>query len=160
MNRERAVLPAIAAALMMATVPGPAHSQDAAPAATNGARPVTVEYYYRIKWGSLSEFLRLYRKNHQPALKAMQQQGFITAMRMEEPFTHLAGGERWDLRVTITFKDADSAVVGGGDYERAMTKVMQQLYPDRAAFEREEAQRFALVEEHWDVVVSPIGDEG
>jgi hypothetical protein len=143
-----------------------AQAASATPAATPPAqsapatvRPVTVEYYYRIKWGSLSEFPRLYRKNHQPVLEAMKDQGFITAIRMDEPFTHLAGDERWDLRVTITFRDAESAVGGGGAYDQAAGAVMERLYPDRAAFEREEAQRFALVEEHWDVIVVPVDDE-
>lgn len=141
---------------------------QAAPAATPASRPVesttatqpvTVEYYYRIKWGSMNEFMRLYRKNHQPVLAAMQQQGFITAMRMEQPFTHLAGGERWDLRVTITFKDAESAVGGGGAYDRAAGAAMDRLYSDVALHTREEAQRFALVEEHWDVIVNTVDEE-
>ena len=137
-----------------------AQAAPAAPAvATTAAQSVTVEYYYRIKWGSLSEFKRLYRKNHHPALTAMQQQGFITAKQIEEPFTHLAGAGRWDVRVTITFKDADSAITGVGGYNRAVTAVMEKLYPDRAAHDREEAQRFALVEEHWDVIVNTVGDE-
>jgi hypothetical protein len=32
------------------------------------AEPVTVEHYYRIKWGSAGEFKRLYKLNHQPLL--------------------------------------------------------------------------------------------
>ena len=47
------------------------------------------------------EFKRLYEKNHAPLLREMQKAGFIRSMRVDEPFTHLAGGPRWDLRVTI-----------------------------------------------------------
>jgi hypothetical protein len=43
----------------------------------------------------------------------MQRQGFISAMKVESPFTHIAGGTRWDLRVTITYRGAPSALPGG-----------------------------------------------
>lgn len=138
------------AALMLS---GAASAQTAGPAET-----VTVEYYYKIKWGSAGEFNELYNRNHAPILKEMQRLGFITAMRSEEPFTHLAGNQRWDKRVTITFRDAASAVVPGGAYDKASEPVVARLYPDKAKFEREEARRFSLLEEHWDVIVIPSGD--
>ncbi len=35
-------------------------------------------------------------------------------METEGPFTNLAGGVRWDLRVTITYRNADDALAGPG----------------------------------------------
>ena len=125
----------------------------AQPVAT--AEPVTTEHYYRIKWGSAGEFKRLYKLNHQPILAEMQKQGFITAIRTEEPFNHMAGNQRWDLRVTITFRDPSSAVVVGGAFDKASQAVAARLYPDKAKFDAEEARRFSLLEEHWDVIVTP-----
>ena len=47
------------------------------------AEPVTLEHYYRIKWGSAEEFSRLYKANHEPLLKEMQRQGFIRSIRTD-----------------------------------------------------------------------------
>lgn len=118
------------------------------------AKPVTAEYYYRIKWGSFDEFKELYKRNHEPILKELQKQGFISAMRMESPFTHLAGGARWDLRVTLTFPDPASAVEIGGAFDKASEAIAARLYPDKAKLAAEERKRFSLLEEHWDVVVA------
>ena len=117
------------------------------------AEPVTTEYYYKIRWGSADEFKDLYKRNHEPILKELQKQGFITAMRMDSPFTHLAGDPRWDLRVTLTFKDAETAVGVGGAFDKASDAITARLYPDKAKFEAEEQRRFSLLEEHWDVIV-------
>jgi hypothetical protein len=86
----------------------------------------------------------------------MQKQGFITRMEVEEPFTHIAGGPRWDLRVTIAFPDAASAIVVGGAFDKAFAATQARLYPDKAAFEAEEARRFSLLEDHWDMIVTPV----
>ena len=126
----------------------PALSQ---PVAATG--PVTAEYYYRIKWGSSEEFKHLYERNHAPIMREMQKQGYVTRMEIEEPFTHLAGGPRWDLRVTVTFRDAASAIFTKGDFDKAFSEATKRLYPDKAKFEVEEARRFSLLEEHWDVIV-------
>lgn len=119
------------------------------------AEPVTVEYYYRIKWGSADEFMTLYERNHEPILDELRKQGFITAMRKDMPFTHMAGGQRWDLRVTITFPNSAAAVVVGGAFDKASDAITAQLYPDKAKLQREESRRFSLLEEHWDVIVTP-----
>lgn len=127
--------------------PRPATSSGAA------AQPVTIESYYRIRWGSAAEFKRLYERNHAPVLREMQRLGFITAIRMEEPFTHMAGGPRWDLRVSITFRDAEAAVVSGGEFDRVFGATEARLFPNRAVYASEEAQRFALLEDHWDIII-------
>jgi hypothetical protein len=137
-----ALLFAVAAALAMA------------PSAALAA-PITIEHYYRIKWGSGTEFRDLYKRNHEPILKEMQKQGFITAIKTESPFSHMAGGQRWDLRVRITYRDEASAVEVGGPFDQASDKVKARLYPDKAKLDAEEDRRFGLLEEHWDVIVTP-----
>lgn len=116
--------------------------------------PVTVEYYYRLKWGSAGEFKKLYDRNHAPILREMQKEGRILRIDSEEPFTHLAGGVRWDLRITITYRNADDALAGPG-MMKGWEKAWGRLYKDWEAFSAEEAKRFSLVEDHWDVVVKP-----
>lgn len=130
-------------------------SVHAQAAATAAAVPVTMEYYYRIKWGSADEFKRLYAKNHAPLLREMETLGFIKSVRVEEPFTHLAGGPRWDLRVTIVFRDA-SAAISDPEWDRLWSVARNRLYRDAARFDAEEAARFALLEDHWDVVVNTV----
>lgn len=144
-----AVLAAIACA-------GQASAQAAgqAPAAVpQTAQPVTIEAYYRIRWGEAKRFKAMYERNHAPLLREMQSAGLITAIRVEEPFTHMAGDQRWDLRVTITYRDADAAAVAGGTFDQAWEAARKRLYPDKAKLDAEENERFSLLEEHWDVLV-------
>jgi hypothetical protein len=145
---------AIIAAALLAFAPA-APTAAAQPTAAAVQLPVTVEYYYRIKWGSGEEFKRLYDKNHAPLLREMQKAGFIRAMRVDEPFTHLAGGPRWDLRVTIVFRDA-TAAISDPEWDRLWNIARARLYPDKSAFDSEEDRRFALLEEHWDVIVNEV----
>lgn len=141
------------------TLPASAQApQGQAPSASTPA-PVTIESYYRIKWGQHDAFKELYAKNHEPILREMQKRGFVTALRIEEPFTHMAGDARWDFRVAITYRDATTAVGDepGGWGETVMT-VMKQLYPDEKKHIADEARRMGLLEEHWDVIVDSVGD--
>ena len=146
-----------AIALFTAT---PTSAQTApAPAAPRAAPvPVAIEYYYRIKWGSSVEFKRLYNRNHAPLLAAMQRAGFVNSIRVDEPVTHMAGGPRWDLRVTIVFRDADAAI-SDPQWEVQWAAARARLYPDKKAFDAEEDRRFSLLEEHWDVVVAEVKPE-
>lgn len=148
----------IALALVLAA-PVFAQPQIAPTTASPKQSPVTIEYYYRIKWGQSEEFLKLYKKNHEPLLKEMQKRGFITAMKIDEPFTHMAGGPRWDLRVTITYRDGIAAVGDEpGGWDDVSNEVEKKLYPDKATHESEESRRMGLLEEHWDVLVYEIDD--
>ena len=63
----------------------------------------------------------------------------------------MAGEGRWDLRVTITYRDPEAAL--GDAYGAAAAAEMDRLYTDVETHTAEEARRFGLVEEHWDVVV-------
>ena len=139
--------------LLALAVPVGAAAQPAASADNAAAQQIRVEYYYRIKWGSLDEFKRLYDLNHAPILQEMQKSGHIVSIRSDEPFNHMAGGERWDYRVTITFRDAASAMFSDKGFQAAWQQAQSRLYPDKEKFASEEARRFSLVEEHWDVVL-------
>lgn len=147
----------IGALSLCALAPASAQPNPApAPLAAAPTGQVVVEHYYRIRWGSADEFKRLYERNHAPILREMQRLGFIIRIETEEPFTHLSGGTRWDLRVTITYRDAASAVVVGGEFDQASEAASRRLYPDRERFQTEEARRFSLLEEHWDVIVAAV----
>ena len=138
----------------------PAVAQQAsAPASVTQARApqqIRVESYYRVKWGSGAEFKKLYKKNEAALLREMQRLGFITELRIDEPFTHLAGGPRWDLRASITYRDAASAVEAGGTYDQTWEAARARLLPSKATYDAEEVRRFSLLEDHWDVIVTPV----
>jgi hypothetical protein len=149
----KSVVAAFAAlSMLILTLNSPASAQET-PRAESSRVPTTFEYYYRIKWGSLKEFAALYDKNHKPLLEEMQKRGFIAEMKTEYPFTHLAGGQRWDMRVRITYQDAAMAV-NDPVWEREWAAAKERLYKNLKKFEAEEAKRFSLLEEHWDVIVS------
>lgn len=139
--------------LLIAADPAPASVPPPAPAAAT-TTPVTIEYYYRVRWGGMDEFRALYAKNHQPILDEMKRLGFITHIESATPFTHMIGAARWDWRVTITYRGAEDAVGGGTGYDAAAEAVGARLFPDLAKFKAEEAKRFALLDEHWDVIVN------
>lgn len=139
------------AATVAAAFASVASAQDAGVRAKDV--PTKVEYYYRVKWGSLRDFIALYEKNHAPLLEEMKKAGFVVETAIEYPFTHLAGGPRWDMRVTITYRDA-AAAVNDPAWEKAWVEAKARLYKDQKKFEAQEAERFSLLEDHWDVLIS------
>jgi hypothetical protein len=145
--------------MLLACTAAPALAvQPPAPAAATApaTAPVTIESYYRIRWGSFWDFMAIYRQHHAPVLAEMQRLGFITAIRTETPVTHMAGDQRWDLRVTITYRDGNAATgADGGAYDRAVRAASARLFPDNEAHLAAETRRFAMLEEHWDVIVAP-----
>jgi hypothetical protein len=147
----------IASTMLLLAAPAAAQSVagTAGPQAS-ASRPVVVESYYRVKWGSEAEFKDLYKRNEAPLLIEMQRKGFITNLRFDEPFTHFPGQARWTIRATITYRDAPSAVEVGGPYDQAFEEARKRLRPDKKVFDAEQARRFALMEDHWDVIVTPF----
>lgn len=115
--------------------------------------PAKIESYYRVKWGSLPEFIALYERNQKPLLEEMRKAGFILSMKTEYPFTHMAGGPRWDVRVAITYRDG-AAAINDPAWVSSWAAARKRLFKDAAGLDAEEARRFSLLEDHWDVVVS------
>lgn len=143
---------AIAAAILFSVTPATAETPIVSAVRAKDV-PTKVESYYRVKWGSLKDFVALYQKNHQPLLEQMRKEGFILDMKSEYAFLHMAGGPRWDMRVTITYRDA-AAALNDPAWEDRWAEAKTRLYKDQAKLAAEEAQRFSLLEEHWDVVVT------
>ncbi len=119
--------------------------------------PVIVESYYKLSWGTYREWLRLFDKNEAPVLAELQRQGLLRSYSVERPFTHMAGDERWDLRVRATYRDPEAAVGMGGSFDKAWEAAVKKLFPNAAERQAEEKQRAGMVEEHWDVIVMPHG---
>lgn len=115
------------------------------------AKPFAVEYYYKVKWGSADEFVRLYKKNHYPLLQKQMKDGRLLQMRTERPFYHGGEDSRWDYRVTIVWANS---TVAHDDYDDAVDA--RRLFKDQETFKREEQRRFELLLGHWDVPVVPV----
>jgi len=110
--------------------------------------PVTIAYFYRVRWGHHEEFIELFTRNHYPILRAQVESGRMHEVKVYTPRFHGDGRADWTFLVTITYRDW-AAVEAHSD--RAL---MEQLFPDQERYAAEERRRFELVEAHWDVPLS------
>ncbi len=115
--------------------------------------PVTIAYYYRVRWGFFDEFLELFRRNHYPILAEQVRSGRFLDVRAYRPRFHGEGDAGWTFLVTITYRDWGS-VVGHSDAD-----IAERLFPDQDRYRAEERRRFELLEAHWDVPLAPIDFE-
>lgn len=113
-------------------------------------RPVTVAYYYRVRWGFLGEFLELFRRNHYPILAEQVRSGRLLSVAAATPRFHGDGRADWSLLVTITYRDWAAVE----DHSEAV--IAERLYPDRERFRAEEQRRFELLDAHWDVPLEDV----
>jgi hypothetical protein len=123
--------------------------QSSSPAAQ---KPYIVEYYYKVQWGYADEFITLFKKNHYPVLKKQMELGRMLSVSAVKPRYHTTEDGRWDYRVTIVFKDAATANDPSFD-EKAL---IEQLYPDQAAYKKEEQRRFQILLAHWDLPIQEL----
>lgn len=120
-----------------------------APAARAEDPPVTVAYYYKVRWGHQQEFEGLFFKNHYPILQAQKER--IREVQVFRPTYHGDGRADWTFLVVIRY--ATWAALGGPNEEEAIAR---RLFPDQEAFKREEARRFEILDAHWDVPLAPV----
>jgi hypothetical protein len=134
----------------LAAAPGMALRAQApsAPREPEKDQRYAVEYYYKVSWGHADEWLRLFKKNHLPILKALREQGRIVELEMEKPRYHVTEEGRWDFRVTITWKNFAASQDPGT--EQAL---IRKLFPDQETFQREEQRRFEILIAHWDLPI-------
>jgi hypothetical protein len=127
-------------------------SVQASPAAQEPKeRPFVVEYYYKAKWGHADEFIALFKKNHYPLLKKEVELGRILKVFAVAPRYHTTEDGRWDYRTTIIFKNAE---IAHDNFDSAA--LLKQLFPDQAAYQREEQHRFEILDAHWDVPIKDV----
>ncbi len=123
-----------------------------APPQAAADQPYTVEYYYKVQWGHQREFLQLFLKNHYPLLRKIVGTGRMLSVKIEAPANHMTEDARWDYRVTIRFKNSTVATTGNPEEE----KFIKELWPDQDTYQREEQQRFAILQAHWDLPVVDV----
>lgn len=114
-------------------------------------KPFVVEYYYKAKWGHADEFITLFKKNHYPLLKREIELGRILKVTGVAPRFHTTEEGRWDYRMTIVFKNAQTAT---DDFDTA--SLLRQLFPDQETYKREEQRRFEILDAHWDLPIKDV----
>lgn len=112
---------------------------------------VTMENYYKVKWGHAEEFIKLWKTNHYPLLRKAIEAGDIISVTAQQPNMHGTEDGRWDFRVVIVFKNSVTAL--DPDLTEPYKKL---LYPDAAKLEKDEQYRFSLILAHWDILVDHI----
>jgi hypothetical protein len=117
---------------------------------TEEARPVTVQYFYRVRWGHHDEWLELFRRNHWPLLREGLRSGRYTDVRLFAPRFHGVGHADWDVLVTITYRDWAALQSHTPD------GLIERLFPDQESYKRDEQRRFELLEAHWDVPLEDL----
>ena len=107
--------------------------------------PVTVAYFYRVRWGAQEEFLELFERNHWPLLREQLAAGRFLDVQAYVPRFHGDGRADWTVMVTITYRDWSAMEA------HSEAAIAARLFPDQARYQAEERHRFELLEAHWDV---------
>ena len=118
----------------------------AAIAASNTrSAPFVVEQTYWVKPGKEREFAALYARTGLPRLQALAKDGRILWFRMTTP-RFPDGNDQWDCRVTIGWRDADTAssypdlvapTQGSGTTPSSGASIEQQLLGELVVERRE-----------------------
>ena len=112
---------------------------------------LTIENYYKVKWGYAEEFIHLWKVNHYPLLKKAMENKDIVSVEARNPILHGGEDTRWDFRVIIVFRDAKAAFD-----QKLLDPYKKLLYPDSEKLKKEEEHRFSLLLAHWDVISEPV----
>lgn len=100
--------------------------------------PFIVEQTYWIKPGKELQFLSLFEKSQVPLLRTRMREGRALWVRMTRPGFN-STNEQWDLRVTVAWRDPDSA--------------MEQVPQAKSQLTLEQQLMQELILEHTDVPV-------
>ena len=147
--------------VFLVTTPAPARSQQSPPETTPtrsapSSKEFVEEWVYRVQYGHKDEWFRIFRKYQLAILERQKQLGFVRQYTVWAPGLHTSEESRWDYRVIIV-RTADEAPPGQSEDE-----IAKQLFPNQAAFQREESRRWELTANHWDLpihVVDPGASE-
>lgn len=112
----------------------------------------TTWFFYKVRWGYQDEFLDLFQRNHYPVLKARLDAGHYESIRTFVPRYHGDGRADWTFAVELVER-------AGSTGQPSEQEIIKKLYPDQAAFRKEEQRRFELLEAHWDVPLNVVDFE-
>jgi len=121
----------------------------AAVAQETGGGPRTSQAYYKIILGHQQEWLSLYKNYHYPILKQLKEQGLIQSITLYKRDRHHLSPP-WDYELQIVWRDKVAQATGGG------SELVHKIFPDWADYQKNEARRWEITEEHWDEDLSPV----
>jgi hypothetical protein len=137
--------------MVVALMPQPSHAyQPASAASATNSKPETEEWVYRIRYGFHDEWFQIFRKYQLAILERQKQLGYVLDYTVWAPSLHTSEESRWDYRIVITRASHD-APPGQSEGE-----VAKQLFPDQAAFQRDENRRWELTTNHWDLPIHQV----
>src|ERR1035438_9539804 len=113
--------------------------------------PVVIEYYYKLVPGGTSEWLALYKKNHNPILKQLIKEGILKSEQLYERRFH-AETPAWDYKVVMVWRNW-AAMEEAAQRE---PQIIRELYPDKEDHDRQEKRRWELTVAHWDDVLKDV----
>jgi hypothetical protein len=142
---DRRVFLAAVLASVCSIVPA-ATAQQSAGSAT-AAKPDTVEWVYRLRYGYHDEWFRIFRKYQIAILERQRQLGYVKDYTIWAPGLHTSEDSRWDYRIIITRASHDAPP---GQSE---SDIARELFPDQEAFHRDENRRWELTTNHWDLPI-------
>jgi hypothetical protein len=122
----------------------------AAQAQPAAAKPVIVEWVYRVQYGHKDEWWRIFKKYQIAILERQKQLGYVKEYTIYAPSLHTSEDSRWDYRIIIVRASAD-APAGQSEGE-----IAKQLFPDQETFTREENRRWELTTNHWDLPIHVV----
>ena len=119
-------------------------------ASVGSTKPETVEWVYRIRYGFHDEWFEIFRKYQIAILERQKRLGYVLDYTVWAPGLHTSEESRWDYRIIIT-RAAHDAPPGQSEAD-----VAKQLFPDQAAFRRDENRRWELTTNHWDLPIHQV----
>jgi len=120
------------------------------PATTSAPKPSVVEWVYRTRYGYKDEWWRIFKKYQIAILERQKQLGYVKEYTVWAPSLHTSEDSRWDYRIIIVRASADAP------HGQSEGEVAKQLFPDQAAFTRDENRRWELTTDHWDLPIHVV----
>ena len=112
------------------------------------AKPYKVEWVYRVRYGYQAEFWSLFQKDQLPVLDKEKALGYVTDYVVFRPGLHTSEDARWDYRIEISYADHEASTHAG--------EIEATLFPDKAAYDKDEQRRWELTLNHWDLPIKTI----
>jgi hypothetical protein len=143
------VFAALAIGLELHPLPHAAKAQQTARVALT-PKPETVEWVYRVRYGSQEEWFKIFTKYQLVILEKQKQLGYVTDYTVWAPSLHTSEESRWDYRIVITRASHDAPA------SASEGEVARQLFPDQDAYRHDENRRWELTTNHWDLPIHSV----
>ena len=139
------------AALVLACVLAPLHATaQTAQQAPSSRAPFVLERTYWIRPGKELQFIAMFEKNRVPQLRAKMKEGDVLWMRLARPQFN-ASNDQWDLRLTVAWRDADSAIERINLANAQQARDTQRLALEEQIMEELIVDRSDIPVQEWDV---------